>query len=245
MKDLDLAASPPATPPGWPRTIPVVSPTDWQAAMAWQRAEEKKLTREMDRVAALRRKMPWMVVAAGYVFQTEAGPVGLTDLFGGCRQLIVYHHMLRAAGTTPCPGCGFIGDQIPHLAHLRARDTALVFVSEAPVAEIAAFRQRMGWKMPGVQTAASFNDDMGVGRGPGFNVFIQEHGVAYRSYTTTARGAETLGTVFALLDITPMGRQERWQQAPAGTPQSAPYQWWRLHDEYAAAPVATCCSGTT
>ena len=54
----------------------------------------------------------------------------------------------------------------------------------------------------------------------------------FRSYFTTARGVEGLGTVWSLLDVTPYGRQEAWETSPKGWPQTPPYQWWRRHDEY-------------
>lgn len=125
-----------------------------------------------------------------------------------------------------------VGDQIPHLAHLHQRDTSLVFVSRAPSAEIEAFKERIGWTMPWFSTMDSFNADFDVTTGFGLNVFIRDGSDIYRTYFTTGRGVETLGTIWTLLDLTPLGRQETWEDAPEGTPQTPPYEWWRLHDEY-------------
>ncbi len=210
-----------------------VSPADWQAVHSAFRAEEKALTKQMDALAARRRALPRMEVGDSYRFQTPSGEASVRDLFEGRRQLIVYHHMLTANDPAPCAGCSMVADQITHLAHLHARDTSFTMVSRAPLAEIEAFKARMGWNFPWVETRDDFNADHGVTGGFGINVFLADGGRIWRTYFTSGRGVEMLGTVWSLLDITPFGRQESWQDAPNGTPQSDPYQWWRLHDQYA------------
>ena len=211
----------------------IVAREDWLAALAALRAKEKDLTALHDQLAAERRHMPRERVDGTYRFDTPDGPLSLSDLFSGRRQLIVYHHMLKPADQAPCAGCSMVGDQIPHLAHLHARDTSLVFVARAPIDEIEAFKKRMGWTFPFVSTDATFNSDFGVTDGFGINVFLRDGDAIFRTYFTTGRGAETLGTPWTFLDLTPFGRQETWEVSPPGTPQTKPYQWWRLHDEYA------------
>jgi predicted dithiol-disulfide oxidoreductase (DUF899 family) len=214
---------------------PVVSAEDWEAARSGLMAAEKALTVEADRVAALRRQMPWRRVERDYRFVTDQGAAGLADLFDGRRQLIVYHHMLRADDPAPCSGCSLVIDQLPHLAHLKARDTSLVVASVAPMAQIAAFKARMGWTVPWVEADGAFGDDMGHGpRGPGFSVFIRRGAEMFHSYGCSSREVERATTVWGLLDMTPMGRQEEWQDAPGWVPQGAAYRWWRLHDSYGA-----------
>lgn len=215
----------------------IVARENWLAALAALRAKEKDLTTLHDQLAAERRRMPRERVDGAYRFNTPDGPVSLSDLFGSRRQLIVYHHMLKPADPAPCAGCSMVGDQIPHLAHLHARDTSLVFVARAPIDEIEAFKRRMGWTFPFVSTDATFNNDFGVTDGFGINVFLRDGDAIFRTYFTTGRGAETLGTPWTLLDLTPFGRQETWEVSPPGTPQTKPYQWWRLHDEYADQPT--------
>lgn len=210
----------------------IVTPDAWQIDLADLRKAEKDLTRAQDRLAAKRRSSPWVKVARDYTFIGPEGAATLADLFGGRTQLIVYHHMLKPADPSPCEGCCMVADQIPHLAHLRARNTSLVFVSKAPIAEIEAFRSHMGWSIPWFEIRDSFNADFDVTTGFGLNVFYRDGGQVYRTYFTTGRGVETLGTVWTLLDLTPLGRQESWEDAPAGTPQTEPYQWWRRHDAY-------------
>jgi predicted dithiol-disulfide oxidoreductase (DUF899 family) len=215
----------------------IVSSEDWHRSLQALRAKEKELMRAHDRLAAERRSGPWMRVEKDYRFEGSGGSVRLGDLFDGRRQLIAYHHMLKPADPSPCSGCGMVGDQIPHLAHLQQRDTSLVFVSRAPISEIEAFKRRMGWTMPWFSTMDTFNADVDVASGFGLNVFYRDRGDIYRTYFTTGRGVETLGTTWTFLDLTPLGRQETWEASPQGTPQTAPYEWWRLHDEYESSGV--------
>jgi predicted dithiol-disulfide oxidoreductase (DUF899 family) len=103
------------------------------------------------------------------------------------------------------------------------------------VAEVEAYKQRMGWQVPWYSDGQSgFNADCGITGGFGISVFLRDGDDVYRTYFTSNRAAEALGTVWSLLDITPLGRQETWEDSPAGYPQTPPYEWWQLHDEYAA-----------
>jgi predicted dithiol-disulfide oxidoreductase (DUF899 family) len=210
----------------------IVPPGAWQDYLADIRASEKELTRAHDRLVAKRRFAPWMKVERDYPFKGPKATATLPGLFDGRTQLIVYHHMLKPADPSPCEGCCMFADQIPHLAHLHARNTSLVFVSKAPIAEIEAFRTRMGWQIPWYETKGSFNADFGVTGGFGLNVIYRDGQDVYRTHFTTGRGVEALGTVWTLLDLTPLGRQETWEDAPTGTPQTEPYRWWRRHDDY-------------
>ncbi|WP_108661896.1 DUF899 family protein [Acuticoccus kandeliae] len=210
----------------------VVDAAAWRASLAAIRADEKALTEMHDRLAARRRAAPWVAVTKAYAFNGPEGALALPDLFAGRRQLIVYHHMLKPQDPDPCSGCAMVGDQIPHLSHLHARDTTLAFVSRAPIAEIEAFRARMAWDLPWYETTDDFNPDHDVNGGFGLNVFIREGDAIYRTYFTKGRGMETLGTIWTFLDLTPMGRQEKWEDGAAWVAKGAPYQWWRLHDEY-------------
>jgi predicted dithiol-disulfide oxidoreductase (DUF899 family) len=141
-----------------------------------------------------------------------------------------------------CDGCSMVVDQIGHLAHIHARDTSFVLVSRAPFANIAAYRQRMGWSIPWYSSAESdFNVDFGVttetGESFGLSAFLREGADVYRTYFTNRRGVEALGSVWTFLDLTPLGRQETWEDSPEGYPQTPPYEWWRRHDEYGDAPA--------
>ena len=216
----------------------IVSPEEWLKAREELLGKEKDLTRALDALAAERRRLPMVRIEKNYVFDGRRGKASLVDLFDGRRQLIVYHFMF-APGSNPCTGCSSFADNIGHLAHLRARDTSLVLVSRAPRAEIQPYQQRMGWTVPWFSSYGSdFNHDFGVttedGESFGLSVFLRDGETVYRTYFTTARGADRLRIDFNLLDLTPLGRQEEWEDSPVGWPQTPPYVWWRRHDEYEA-----------
>ena len=216
-------------------TVPRIATHDeWQAAALKLRAREKEATRARDALAAARRRLPMLRVDGHYEFEGPAGPATLLDLFDGRRQLIVYHFMWDQGDEGPCTGCCMFVDNLGHPAHLHARDTSLVLVSKnAPVAELQAVKRRMGWSAPWFSTPGdAFFRDHDVRGGFGLNVFLRDGDDVYRTYFTTGRGVEALGSVWTLLDLTPLGRQETWEDSPAGHPQTPPYEWWRLHDEY-------------
>ncbi|GII79749.1 hypothetical protein Sru01_47310 [Sphaerisporangium rufum] len=210
----------------------VVAEPDWQRARQALLVKEKELTRALDGLAAERRRLPMVRVDKEYAFDGPDGPASLLDLFAGRRQLIVYTYMWHGTGDY-CSGCAMFTDNVGHLAHLHARDTSLVLASNGPLAEILPFKERMGWTIPWYSTVGGdFNADMGVADGFGLNVFLRDGAEMFRTYSTTRRGVERLGSGWTFLDLTPFGRQETWEDSPAGTPRTEPYRWWRLHDEY-------------
>ena len=222
----------------------VVSPTEWQAARDKLLIKEKQATRARDALAAERRRLPMVRIDKDYVFDGPDGKARLLDLFDGHRQLIVYHFMFAPGvdgwPTAGCPGCSQFVDNLGHLAHLHARDTSLVLVSRAPLANLQRYQARMGWRIPWFSSAGGdFNSDFGLtsdaGETFGLSVFFRDGDRVLRSYFTTRRGVEALGSVWTFLDLTPLGRQEDWEDSPPGTPQTPPYQWWRRHDEYESA----------
>ncbi|CAA9556510.1 MAG: FIG172199: hypothetical thioredoxin family protein [uncultured Thermomicrobiales bacterium] len=216
-------------------TLPqIVSPAEWQAARDNLLVKEKATTRVRDALAAERRQLPMVAFDKLYAFAGADGEAGLAALFAGRRQLIVYHFMLGPGDAAPCTGCSLFTDNIGHLAHLHARDTSLALVSRAPQAEIAPLRAWMGWDIPWYSSTDDFNSDCGVTDGFGLSVFLRDGDRVFRTYFTTGRGVEALGSTWTFLDLTPLGRQEEWEDSPEGYPQTPPYEWWRLHDEYDA-----------
>jgi predicted dithiol-disulfide oxidoreductase (DUF899 family) len=215
---------------------PIVSPEEWASAREELLVKEKEVTRARDALAAERRRMPRMAVEKDYRFEGPDGPVSLLDLFDGRRQLIVYRFFyedgVKGFPEHGCPGCSFLADQVAHLAHLNARDTTLVFVSRAPQENIEQWKARMGWDIPWYTITDDFDVDLGVGEWHGTNAFIREGDDVFRTYFIDARGDEHMGTTWSYLDITALGRQEEWEDSPEGYPQTPPYQWWNLHDEY-------------
>jgi len=213
----------------------VVSEKEFRKSIEAFRKKEKKSTRERDKLSAQRRRLPMVAIEENYKFDSPSGKVTLLDLFEGQRQLIVYHFMYHPKDDSFCTGCTFVGDHIPHLSHMKARETAFTFVSHAPLKSINRHKKRMEWDMPWVSSLNStFNEDLKIdgNREHALSVFIRDGKKIYRTYYTGARGVEYLGTPFAFLDLTPWGRQEKWEDSPKGFPQTDPYQWWRKHDEY-------------
>jgi predicted dithiol-disulfide oxidoreductase (DUF899 family) len=219
----------------------IVSEKTWQAAHKKLLAKEKAATRKRDALAAERRRQPMVEIKKDYVFEGPQGKVSLLDLFEGRRQLIVYHFMfappVEGWPNAGCSGCSMVADQITHLAHLHARDTSFVMISRAPLANIERYKKRMGWTLPWVSSAGTdFNKDFGLTNGDnetfGLSVFLRDGDRVFRTYFTAGRGVETLGPIFTLLDVTPLGRQEEWEDSPKGWPQGPMYVWWRRHDEY-------------
>jgi predicted dithiol-disulfide oxidoreductase (DUF899 family) len=216
---------------------PVVSPEEWESARQKLLVKEKELTRARDALAAVRRRMPRMAVEKEYEFEGPDGPVSLLGLFEGRRQLIVYRFFYEpGVADFPdggCRGCSFLADQVAHLAHLNARDTTLAFVSRAPQRDIELWKARMGWQqIPWYALTDDFDEDFGVGEWHGTNAFLRDGEKIYRTYFVNNRGDEAMGSTWSYLDVTALGRQEEWEDSPEGYPQTPPYQWWRLHDEY-------------
>jgi predicted dithiol-disulfide oxidoreductase (DUF899 family) len=223
----------------------IVSPAEWEAARQRLVAKEKEATRARDALAAERRRLPMTRIDKDYILDGPAGKARLPDLFAGRRQLLLYHFMFGPSADHGCDGCAMVVDNMGHPAHLHARDASLVLVSRAPLAKLEAFKERMGWTIPWYSSFDSdFNVDFGVspesprpndyqdGETFGLSVFLRDGDSVYRTYFTDRRGVEALGSNWTFLDVTPLGRQEDWEDSPHGYPQTRPYEWWRLHDEY-------------
>lgn len=220
--------------------LEVVSAGEWEEARNALLVTEKEHMKAKDRLAAQRRRLPVTEVERDYRFIGLEGEVDLLGLFQGRRQLLVYRFFYAPDVVNwpegACTGCSLFADTIVHPAHLAARDTTLAFVTTAPQDRIEKLKTRMGWQHIPFFTLPddSFSSDFGVEEMFGINVFIREGTRVFRSYFVNGRGIEDIGPVWSLLDMTPLGRQEDWQDAPKGRPQGEAYTWWRLHDAYGA-----------
>jgi predicted dithiol-disulfide oxidoreductase (DUF899 family) len=225
----------------------VVSRDEWIAARKALLGKEKELTHLRDSINAERRALPWVKVEKRYVFDTPQGKKTLAELFDGRSQLIVQHFMLGPGWKAGCPGCSFLADHVDGARrHFEHHDVKFVAVSRAPLAEIEAYRRRMGWGFDWVSSYGSdFNYDFQVSATkdqiaagkvtynyepskdpgeemPGLSVFQQDqNGDVFHTYSTYARGGEELIGAFMFLDLTPKGRNEK-----------ATMDWVRRHDEY-------------
>jgi predicted dithiol-disulfide oxidoreductase (DUF899 family) len=241
----------------------VVSRAEWLAARKELLAKEKELTQYRDAVNAERRRLPMVKIKKDYIFEGPDGKVCLLDLFERCRQLVVYHFMFDPSWDEGCPSCSFLADNIGHLAHLRARDTSLALISRAPLAKIEPFKKRMGWTVPWYSSFGSdFNYDFHVtldeavapveynyrdkaelvqkgesyftqGESHGLSVFLREGDNIFHTYSTYARGTDQLVGTYTYLDLTPLGRQEDWEESH-GRSNSPFLAWVRHHDKYPA-----------
>ena len=214
---------------------PVVDQATWEAALADLRVREKAATRELDAIAAQRRRLP-MVELPEYVLEGPDGPVTLAAVFQDKPQLIVYNHMWFPGETWQCPGCTSFTSQFTRLEFLDDWDARFVIVTQGPIDEALAYKARVGNKMEWYSTANSpFGEDMGAPAGGGFqvNVFLRDGDTVYRTYNTQGRGTEQLSHTFPLIDLLPYGRQEEWQDVPDGWPQSPTYSRWAGSEAFA------------
>ncbi|KAL4887580.1 DUF899-domain-containing protein [Aspergillus karnatakaensis] len=184
--------------------------------------EEKEATALLQSIAASRRTLPRVPIEnpSHFKFDTPTGEKSLLDLFENRKQLIIYHFMLAPGEIQGCMGCTFCMDHIPNLCHLQSRDTSFVAIARASVSEIEAYKARMGWGFPfyscakTVEQWRAIEEEGGVvtwkpGNGYfGLDVFFKDGEDVWHTYGTTDRGVEGILSTYALLDLTPLGRQE-------------------------------------
>ena len=228
-----------------------VSHAEWIEARKQFLAKEKEFTRQRDSLAAARRKLPMVKVSKDYIFDTPEGKRRLADLFEDRSQLIVYHFMLGPGWEEGCKSCSYLADHFDGANwHLPHRDVTFLVVSRAPLAEIQSYQKRMGWRFKWLSSHENdFNFDYHVSftkddekkneiyynytKGefisdelPGLSVFYKdESGDVFHTYSTYARGLDTLVGTYNFLDLVPKGRDEN--------PEST-MDWVRRHDEYKA-----------
>jgi predicted dithiol-disulfide oxidoreductase (DUF899 family) len=231
----------------------IVSPTEWLAQRTQLLEREKELTRQWDRLAADRRRLPMERIDKKYVFEGPAGKRHFRDLFENRPQLIVYHFMFDPAWDKGCPGCTGFVDALGDLSMLSQRNTTFALISRAPFAKLEAYRKQRHWDRPWFSSFGSdFNYDFHVtldekvrpveynyrsksemiakdvpnqteGEAHGLSVFFRHGDEIFHTYSTYARGVEGLTDAYSLLDVTPYGRQEDWEDSPAGWPQRPTY----------------------
>jgi predicted dithiol-disulfide oxidoreductase (DUF899 family) len=202
-------------------TPPIVSPGDWREARDDLLVAEKEATRALDALAARRRRLPMTEFGADYVFDTPSGPKTLLDLFDGREQLVVYQFMDNGPNAY-CPGCTAFTNNIPAIGpeRLALRGITWVTISDMPLPQIESYKKQMGWTVPFVSSHGnSFAHDCGVGGGFKLTVFLRDGERVYRTYDTTSRGVDRILWVHNILDLTPYGRQEDWEDSPPGWPQ--------------------------
>jgi predicted dithiol-disulfide oxidoreductase (DUF899 family) len=224
----------------------VVSREEWLQARTQLLAREKELTKIQAALNADRRRLPMVRVDKEYVFTGPHGPVTLTGLFGGKRQLIIQHVMFGPEYDAPCPGCSAaISELSPGvLEHLGSRETTFVLASRAPYDRIAAAAAERGWFVPWYSTEGSdFNYDYRVtldasrdqveynyrpepgaladqpsAERAGYSCFLRDGDAIFHTYSAYARGTEYVGNAYTFLDMTALGRQEDWEEPNGRVP---------------------------
>lgn len=236
-----------------PSHPPIVAAADWRAQRVALLEREKEITRLQDAIAAQRRRLPMTKIEKDYEFEGPSGKQRLRDLFEGRDQLIVYHFMFDPASEKGCPGCTGYVDALGDLSLLAQRRTTFALISRAPFEKLEAYRKQHEWNRPWYSSFGSdFNYDFNVtldekvcpveynyrskaeliaknpeydpdGEVHGLSVFFKVKDDVFHCYSSYARGVESLTDSYSLLDVTPYGRQEDWEDSPAGWPQKPTY----------------------
>jgi predicted dithiol-disulfide oxidoreductase (DUF899 family) len=200
---------------------PITDRASWQGQLDDLMTREKAHTREGDAIAAARRRLPMVEVDASTIVTGQGGRVPLLDVFEGRRQLIVYYHMWHdgQAAKDQCEGCTFFNGQVSELSYLHARDVTYATFSQGSYQEAAAYREFMGWDMPWYSAQESA-DALLAGRWFGMIVcYLRDGDRVFETYWTTSRASEVMAPAYGLLDMTVYGRQETFEDSPAGWPQ--------------------------
>ncbi len=200
---------------------PVVDRATWNAQLEELLIREKAHTREGDAIAAARRRLPMVEVDPSIPLTGERGRVRLLDVFEGRRQLVAYFHMWHAGkpAEQQCEGCTFFNGQVRELSYLHSRDVTYATFSEGPYPESAAYRQFLGLDAPWYSAQESA-DALLAGRWFGLLVcYLRDGGRVFETYWTSGRATEVMAPAYGLLDMTVYGRQETFEDSPAGWPQ--------------------------
>ena len=232
---------------------PIVSREEWREGRLALLTKEKELTKQRDRINAERRRLPMVKLDKEYLFETPTGKRSLHDLFDGRQQLMVYHFMFGPDWDKGCPGCTSFVDALGDLSDLAERSTTFLLASRAPLEKLEAYKASKGWTVPWVSSLGSaFNYDFHVtldeaiatleynykdkaqlvaergsddlaGERPGLSVFFRIGDDVFHTYSVYARGFENTTDSYGLLDLTPYGRQEDFEDSPSGWPQKPTY----------------------
>ncbi|MBW4470507.1 MAG: DUF899 domain-containing protein [Stenomitos rutilans HA7619-LM2] len=231
----------------------IVEQDEWLAARKTLLEHEKEYTQHRDRINAERRRLPMVKLEKEYTFEGTNGSVKLWDLFEERTQLIIYHFMFDPQWDKGCTGCTGYVNALSDLTMLGDRDTTFVLVSRAPLPKLEAYQKLNGWNIPWYSSFGSdFNYDFHVtldeniapleynyrdkadleqsnrpnvmqGESHGLSVFFRMGNDVFHTYSTYARGVESLTDAYSLLDTTPYGRQEDFEDSPSGWPQKPTY----------------------
>lgn len=227
---MTTTAEPANARPGRP---PVVDPDTWKAARDELLVREKAHTREGDAIAAARRRLPMVELDPTTTVVGADGPVPFIDLFQGRDELLLYKHMWHdgAPHQGQCEGCTVAAWHLRAAEpYLNARGVSFAMFTEGPWEEVPPYLEFMGYTQPWYSVRGV---EWPVGGPMGFlTSYLRDGDRAFLTYETTGRGVEPAEGVFALLDMTPYGRGEAWQNTPDGWPRGNAACWyWRVNSD--------------
>jgi predicted dithiol-disulfide oxidoreductase (DUF899 family) len=207
-----------------PAVPKVVDPKTFHDEIEKLRTREKAHTHEGDAIAAARRRLPMMQIDGATPLIGNRGPITVLDAFEGRRQLIAYYFMWYTGKAAPeqCEGCTWVTSQVRELSYIHSRDTTFAVLCQGPYEESARYRDFMGWEIPWYSAKDSLDALLAPPKRPGrmyLVCYLRQASKVFETYWTTVRGVEAMDNSYRLLDLTVYGRQERWEDSPAGWPQ--------------------------
>jgi predicted dithiol-disulfide oxidoreductase (DUF899 family) len=210
------------------KTPKIVDRSTFQIELDGLRVREKAHTHEGDAIAAARRQLPMVEVDPTITLIGPHGPLTLLNAFEGRRQLIAYYFMWQTGHPAPeqCEGCTWVTTQVAEFSYLHSRDATFAVFCQGPYEESARYRKFMGWQMPWYSAPKDSLEVLLVGRRIGrmhLVCYLRQGSRVFETYWTTARGVEVMDNNYHLLDLTVYGRQESWENSPAGWPQQSTY----------------------
>lgn len=204
---------------------PVVDRATYETQIDSLRIREKAHTHEGDAIAAARRRLPMIEVNNATPLIGKSGALTLLDAFEGRRQLIAYYFMWYTGKPAPeqCEGCTWVTSQVRELSYVHSRDVTFAVFCQGPYDESARYRDFMGWELPWYSAKDSLHMLLAAPKRPGrmhLVCYLRQGSRVFETYWTTIRGVEAMDNNYRLLDLTVYGRQEEWEDSPAGWPQS-------------------------
>jgi len=211
-----------------PSAPAVVDRATFDAELDALRVREKAHTHEGDAIAAARRRLPMVNVDGATALISERGAVTLLDAFEGRRMLVAYYFMWHAGHPAPeqCEGCTWVTTQVRELSYMHSRDVTFAVFCQGPYEESARYRDFMGWEIPWYSVQGSSLETLLTGRRLNrmhIICYLRQGSDVFETYWTTSRGVEVMDNSYHLLDLTVYGRQEAWEDSPAGWPQQCTY----------------------
>jgi predicted dithiol-disulfide oxidoreductase (DUF899 family) len=109
---------------------------------------------------------------------------------------------------------------VRELSFLHSRDVTYATFCQGPYEESVRYRDFMGWDQPWYSVQDSAQALLAGRRVNRFYLvcYLRDGDRVFETYWTTGRGVEVMDYSNALLDRTVYGRQESWEDSPAGWP---------------------------